>query len=434
MKRQMILLAIIWHALTAFCEEYAEYPVINPDNSVTFRLFIPEEEDADDVYVRGTAVIPKEYLKTTLGTLRSSRKAEMTQEGQYWHYTTPPLPSEMYTYRFDIDDRLIPDPANPRRVRDIADTLSYFVIGGGIGDLYMDRNVPHGSVEKVWYPSSLENLPRRRMTVYLPAAYIDSDSSRFPVLYLLHGSGGDEDAWEGCGRAVQILDNMIAEGLCKPMIVVMPNGNATLAAAPGHDPANPDVKPSAVNTSSMTGSIEAAFMKDVVGFIDTHYRTEADKQHRAIAGLSLGGLHTLFVSLNNPDSFDYIGLFSAQTTNALDETSIDDMQKAGEIWSDLRNALPFLKGKKVDRVMSKYTSPHLGIYDAIDDKLARQFSSHPRLYYIAVGREDFVKKLVDDFRNRLGAANYRYHYHETDGGHTWENWRSYLVDFLPRLF
>lgn len=406
-------------------------PVINDDMSVTFSLDMP---GADEVILRGTFIPQKKFLRTQAGTISKSGKIEMSREGDVRTYTTPPLESEFYTYWFEVDEERMPDPLNPDRVRDVADTLSWFIIPGGAGDDYADHEVAHGSVTKVWYPSSLNGMRKRRMSVYLPAAYRENPDEYFPVLYLLHGSGGDEDAWLGCGRAAQILDNLIAEGRCDPMIVVMPNGNADLAAAPGHDPANPDIKPSASNTSSMLGKVESAFVDEVVRFVDDNYRTVTEKSGRAIAGLSLGGLHTLFISLNNPDMFDYVGLFSAQTTNALDDKRIGGMQKVGRAWKGLKDKLPFIGGGKVDRKISGMTSDDLAVYSDIDNKLRRQFANPPRVYYIAVGEDDFVKKLNDDFRSRLDNAGYDYIYNPSEGGHTWENWRSYLVDFLPRLF
>lgn len=175
-------------------------------------------------------------------------------------------------------------------------------------------------------------------------------------------------------------------------------------------------------------------MNEVVNYVDNNFRTLKDKSHRAIAGLSLGGLHTLFISLNNPQSFDYVGLFSAQTTNALSGDKISGMQKLGDKWRQLKENIPFIGGGSVDRTISKYTSDELSIYDNIDIKLKYQFKTPPKLYYIAVGRDDFVKKLNDDFRKKLNSKGYQFYYNETDGAHTWDNWRKYLVDFLPRLF
>ena len=244
--------------------------VINPDNSVTFNAYFPK---AEEVILKGTFIPRKNFVRTEAGTLGKDGKIEMTKNGDYWTYTTPSLASEYYTYYYEVDDKKEIDTQNPNKVRDIADTLNYFIIGNGIADDYTVRNVPHGKVKKVWYPSKLQGFDKRRMTVYLPPSYDPKKQKRFPVLYLLHGSGGDENSWGDCGRAFQILDNLIAEGRCKPMIVVMPNGNVNLAAAPGEDPNNPNVEPSGNNTGSMLGKIESMFIPDIVDYVDSHYRT-----------------------------------------------------------------------------------------------------------------------------------------------------------------
>lgn len=403
-------------------------PVVNADNSVTLRLTAPE---ADEVEVKGDFI----SRKVIVGPFSRGGSTEMKEgnDGE-WTYTSAPLESELYTYRFEADGELLCDPSNPRRMRDVADTLSWFVVRGGIADDYVDRDVPHGRVADVWYSSSLPGMKRRRMKVYLPAGYDKDRRRRYPVLYLLHGSGGDEESWSECGRAVQILDNMMADGRCEPMIVAMPNGNVDLAAAPGKDPANPDVAPSGNNASSMLGKFEQTFMDDVVGYVDGNFRTESQKDRRAIAGLSMGGLHTIYITLNNPDSFGYVGLFSAQTTNAIEGRKMEGMKAVGDAWNSLKKNLPFIGGGKVDRTLSKYSTDALSVYEDADAKLERQFSTPPRLYYIALGEDDFVKKLNTDWRKRLDKGGYGYVYRETDGGHTWRNWRRYLVDFLPRLF
>lgn len=419
MKRVFFAVICFFLEISVFPKQKgAVSPVVSHGNTVTFTLLAP---DAEEVKIKGTCT-PK------------GKAVKMKREGDVWTYTTDSLPSELYTYSFEVDEKKILDPSNRNIIRDIADSLNYFIIDGELADDYVRHNVSHGKVEKVWYPTRLKDMDKRRMTVYLPAAYKLDAHKKFPVLYLLHGSGGDEDAWSDGGRAIEILDNLMAGGRCKPMIVVMPNGNVNLAAAPGADPANPDVKPKANNTSSMFGAIESVFMDDVVGYVDRHYRTKPDKAHRAIAGLSLGGLHTMFITLNNPDSFNYVGLFSPQTTNALGDKTISGMQGIGELWDSLKDTLPFIGGGSVDRAITRYTSKDLTIYDHVDKKMSEQFKNPPELYYIAVGRDDFVKKLVDDLRKKMDAGEYPYHYNETDGGHSWENWRKYLVDFLPRIF
>ena len=275
------------------------------------------------------------------------------------------------------------------------------------------------------------------MSIYTPSSYLTKKEKRFPVLYLLHGSGGDENAWIEFGRAVEILDNLIAQNKCAPMIVVMPNGIADREAAPGENPYS-DKKASSVNVESMLGKIEKSFVPEVVSYVDSHYRTINDKQGRAIAGLSLGGLHTLFISANNPTYFDYIGLFSAQTTNTLNKKKIENAEKLAKGIENITDVFPFLSkgklGEKLSSLTDGISGGDLSIYNDLDEKLAAQFQNPPQLYYIAVGKDDFVKKLNDDFRLKLADKGYKYYYHETDGGHSWGNWRKYLVDFLPRIF
>lgn len=374
--------------------------------------------------------------EVTLQGSGALRKCKMTkQHNGTWTYTTPVLASEMYTYNFLLNKEVAQlDPNNQHVVRDVSNHYNTFCVPGFPGDYYMERDVPHGKVSKVWYPSAINNMKQRRMSVYLPAEYDAQPNKSYPVLYLLHGSGGDENAWLDMGRLAQIMDNMIAEGKCKPMIVVMPNGNVELDAAPGESPYM-DATPEFVNTSSMRGKIERAFPAEIMNYVEKHYRTINDKQHRAIAGLSLGGLHTLYISANNPTMFDYVGLLSPQTSNALNNNEIRTFTDITKGMGDIVSRVPVVGNILKNRLNDKIDNySDFAIYDSIDHKLAAQFATPPQLYYIAVGRDDFVKQLVDMHRQRLDAAKYGYHYNETDGGHTWENWRKYLLDLLPRLF
>lgn len=409
-------------------------PVINQNNSVTFRLSAPS---AEEVFIKGSFLEKKYQVRTKAGTFGKTPKARMIKQGNQWVYTTGPLESEIYTYKFVVDDEEVNDPQNKNIVRDVENFYNYFIIKGGIADDYITNNVKHGNVSKVWYPSVLEGMPKRRMTIYTPAGY-NTSNHLYPVLYLLHGSGGDENAWEEAGRAIQILDNLIGKGAVVPMVVVMPNGIVKLAAAPGCDPNNPNVKPSAMNPESMLGQFESSFVTDIVSYVENNYKVYKDKSHRAIAGLSLGGLHTLFISANNPDLFDYIGLFSAQTTNTLNDNRITTLSGLANEVEGLASKIPFLGGTKLGEKTNKFTGKfnngNIEVYGNIDEKLKTQFKKGVELYYIAVGRDDFVKKLIDDYRSKLDASSYPYYYNETDGGHSWENWRKYLVDFLPRLF
>lgn len=352
-------------------------PEIHADNTVTFRLHAPK---AVKVQVKGD-----------FGTLES---AEMTEkENGIWEYTTPqPLAPELYCYRFVVDGLTINDPNNVYRIRDIVTVSNVFIIGGEQADLYKVNNVPHGTVSKVWYNSPTLSM-NRRMTVYTPAGY-ETSGKRYPVLYLLHGMGGDENAWSELGRATQILDNLIAQGKAEPMIVVMTNGNADLEATPGESSSG-YVVPTTRLAKTMEGSFETHF-PEVVKFIDKNYRTKANKKSRAIAGLSMGGFHSLHISKQYPDMFNYIGLFSAA------------------IWPN-KNA----------------TS---NIYQDTEKKLAKQFAQKPALYWIAIGKTDFLYKANVEYRKLLDDNKYPYEYFETEGGHIWKNWRIYLSAFATKLF
>ena len=409
-------------------------PVVNQNNSVTFRLYAP---NAEEVFIKGSFLEKTFQVRTKAGTFGKTPKARMIKQGSQWVYTSGPLDSEIYTYKFVVDDEEVNDPQNMNIVRDVDNYYNYFIIKGGIADNYITNNVKHGNVSKVWYPSVIDGMPKRRMTIYTPSGY-NAANHLYPVLYLLHGSGGDENAWEEAGRAIQILDNLIGKGVVVPMVVVMPNGIVNLAAAPGCDPNNPDVKPSAMNAESMLGQFESSFVTDIVSYVESNYNVYKDKSHRAIAGLSLGGLHTLFISANNPDLFDYVGLFSAQTTNTLNDNRITTLSGLANEVEGIASKIPFLGGtklgEKINKFTGKFNNSNIGVYGNIDEKLKIQFKKGVELYYIAVGRDDFVKKLVDDYRSKLDSSGYSYYYNETDGGHSWENWRKYLVDFLPRLF
>lgn len=405
--------------------------VVHADGSVTITASFPE---AKGVELTGTLLPKSRTYKTPVGVFGKDGKVEMTARGEgLWTYTSKKLPSELYTYSFLVDDKDTFDINNPNKFRDIDTWMNYFIVPGGIADDYITQKVPHGKVDLVWYKSSLPGLPRRRMAVYTPAGY--SDGTLYPVLYLLHGTGGDERSWLELGRAAQILDNLMAKGQCRPIVVVMPNGIADRAATPGEDPYN--TTPASANAiGSMMGLTESAFVPEVVAYVEHHYSVLKQKQGRAIAGLSLGGLHTLFIAANNPDLFDYVGLFSAQTTNSLSSSQrIGSLEGLASTYDKLTDLLPFLgKGKRLDNYAEIINRGKLSVYDSLDYKLSRQFAHPPKLYYIAYGKDDFVKKINKDFQRKLDDKGYKYVLNVSSNGHSWDNWRMYLVDFLKRIF
>ena len=397
MKRISILLVMSLISAMAFAQQalWGSAPVVSPeihdDNTVTFRLKAPK---AVTVQVTGD-FLPSQKIETPFGKFDGPGAADLkeTQDG-VWEYTTPePLKPELYSYTFIVDGLKINDPSNVYMIRDVASVTNVFIIGGDERiDLYKVNKVPHGTVSKIWYNSPTLGMDRR-LTVYTPAGY-ETSGKRYPVFYLLHGMGGDENAWSELGRTAQIMDNLIAQGKAEPMIVVMTNGNAALEAAPGESSLG-FAAPSMSLPKTMEGSFETAF-PDVVKFIDKTYRTQANKQGRAIAGLSMGGFHSMHISKQYPDMFNYVGLFSAA----------------------------ILPDKSVN-------SP---IYDDMEAKLAIQFAKKPALYFIAIGNKDFLYQANNEYRKMLDEKGYKYEYYETGEGHIWKNWRIYLTEFAPKLF
>ncbi|NMC42021.1 MAG: esterase [Bacteroidales bacterium] len=356
-------------------------PEVNPDNTVTFRFQAP---DAREVKITG------DWMPAQ-GWTPGSEAMKKDEKG-IWTYTTATLPSDLYSYSFIADGIKCTDPNNVYLIRDVASVTNVFITGGGKGDLYKVNKVPHGSVTRRWYNSPSLGVTRR-ITIYTPAGY-ETSRENYPVLYLLHGMGGDEEAWINLGRTSQILDNLIAQGKALPMIVVMPNGNVAQEAAPGESSLG-FYKPSMQLPNTMDGKYEETF-GDIIKFVESNYRVIAKKSGRAIAGLSMGGYHSLHISRYYPNTFDYIGLFSAAIT-------------------------PDAK------VVSK-------VYDNFDATLKQQKDNGYKLYWIGIGKTDFLYKYNTEFRKKLDDINMPYEFRESEGGHTWTNWRVYLSEFVPKLF
>ena len=369
-------------------------PVVNADNTVTFNMIAP---GAQKVQVTGDFLPSKkiEFQGNTYDAPADPVDLVKDDKG-VWSFTTEALKPELYTYNMIVDGVKIIDPLNVYNIRDINNLFSVLLIGGDARtDLYKVNKVAHGTVSKVWYESPTAGITRR-VTVYTPAGY-ETSGKEYPVFYLLHGIGGDENAWSELGRAAQIMDNLIAQGKAEPMILVMTNGNISQEACPG-ETSEGFKAPTMMLPKTMEGSFETAF-PDVVNFIEKTYRVKKDKAHRAIAGLSMGGFHSLFISINNPDLFDYVGLFSA----AVDQNQPDP-------------------------------NGHPEIYADRDAKIDNLFSKNPKLFWIGIGKTDFLIKNNNDLRAYLDSKKHQYTYLETDGGHIWRNWRIYLSEFTPLLF
>jgi enterochelin esterase family protein len=356
-------------------------PEINENHTVTFRLLAP---NATEVKLSGDWMPAEGWVPGSV---------DMAKDEQgLWTYTTEALEPELYGYAFLVDGLRINDPNNAFLSRDIATSTNILLVEGGQADLYRVNDIPHGTVTRRWYDSPGLGMDRR-MTVYTPPGY-ETSRKKYPVLYLLHGAGGDEEAWIELGRASQIMDNLIAQGKVTPMIVVMPNGNVVQDAAPGEG-SDGYYKPAFMVPKTMDGTYEANFM-DIVNFVEDSYRVKSDKAHRAVAGLSMGGFHSLHLSRYYPNTFDYVGLFSAAI-------------------------LP----------QQNQESP---VYQNIDATLKKQMENGYKVYWIGIGKADFLYQNNKNYKDKLDAMGMPNIYRESEGGHIWKNWRVYLSEFTPLLF
>lgn len=351
-------------------------PKFNEDGTVTLNLRAPE---AQKVSVTGDC-IEKNYQP-------------MEKKGDYWTYTTKVLSPELYSYRFYVDGVEALDPSSIERSRDVRSFMSTFIVSKEEGDqgyLYKNQNVPHGNMAQVWYNSPSLGMDRR-MTIYTPPGY--DGKKKYPVMYLLHGAGGDEEAWPTLGRTQQIMDNLIALGKAEPMIVVMPNGNASDDASPLYT--------SLVKKERPKTSYQESF-GDIMSYVNNNYSVKKGAENTAICGLSMGGFHTFSISLLRPGEFDYIGLYSAAIRmGGRSQDPIDvQLEKSPEASAQIK-----------------------AVFDA-----------KPKLYWIAIGKEDFLFEQNVGLRKYLDKMGYTYEYYENEGGHIWRNWRIYLSMFAQRLF
>ena len=375
MKRIISLLVASVFATTALnAQELANFafggrkPIVSPEvqnDSVTFRL------KADYATV----------VKLSASWLGYQNIVELTRgEGNVWSVTLPAPSPEIYTYNFIVDGTSVNDPSNVLVQRDGTRYLSMLLIDGELSENYKEAN-QRGSVTHMWYDSEILGI-NRRLTVYTPYGYEANKKAKYPVLYLLHGAGGDEEAWTSMGRAAQILDNLIEKGLAKPMIVVMPNGNPNQQAAVTlnlptskmnyRDPAN-------------ANAYVRSLCEEIVPFIEKNFRAIPKPESRAIAGLSMGGGHTIAASTLYPQLFDYICPLSATGNMTVEQAQA--LKKAGV-----------------------------------------------KLYWIGCGREDFLFEGSNRLDATLTEAGLEHTYYLNGGGHVWFNWRQYLNIFAQLLF
>ena len=343
------------------------------DGRVTFRVCAPEATTALVTSSDYAPAIPMGFGGAPPGL-------EMTKDTSgLWSATTSvPVAPGTYRYNFRVNGARVPDPQATRFSHERVGTNSVFEVPGAEGAFQAyDAKIPHGTVTAVEYWSTTLGA-KRRAHVYTPPGYMRS-ATRYPVLYLVHGAGDSDDSWTSVGHANYILDNLIAAGKAKPMIVVMPFG---------HTPDRPGAD---MLTNADFGNDLA---KDLVPYVEANFRTLNGTASRAMAGLSMGGAHTLRFGLTNPERFGYVGVFSM---GLMDTAQVASYEK--------QHAAALGRGAKAFK-----------------------------LVYYAMGKEDFLYRSVAPTRSLLDKYGVKHVYNESGGGHTWTNWRSYLADFAPRLF
>lgn len=381
-------------SLPSFAQEVGQVeklvsPEISASNDVTFRLKAPL---ASSVKLSGNWM-PMVANANGQGASRQLVDLVKDQNG-VWSTQVKALAPELYGYTYIVDGVTTLDPANLKVARDgTFRTESLLYVSGPASELYWAKTGPKGSVHQIWYDSKTLDLTRR-MQVYTPPGYEDSKEA-YPVMYLLHGGGGDEEAWPTLGVAANILDNLINAGKAKPMIVVMTNGNPGQAAATVVSPAIPASTLPVGGMGSML--FEKSLVADVIPYIENHFRAKKNKESRALTGLSMGGLQTMNTSFEHPSLFNYIGVMSM---------GFADMSRFGI---------------KLD--VSKR-----------DQQIEDLKKAKPALYWIACGKDDFLYDSVVTMRKELDKHTFPYQYRESAGGHTWTNWRVYLSEFAGMIF
>ena len=370
-------------------------PDIHPDRTVTFRLLAPKATDV-----------------TVNGSWDTGTNIKMTKDDSgVWSATVGPLAPQLWGYWFMVDGVKALDPNNGETQRDGVRYDNLLMISGRESEWWDFKDVLHGTVQAVWYPSPTLKMASRRMMVYTPPGY-ETGTQKYPVLYLLHGGGGDEDAWLTMGRANIIMDNLIAAGKAKPMIVVMPNGNATQTVSQGFGygptparqsvqaPAPPPVQAAQAARGAAgngrggapqpyPGSYPESLVKDVIPFVEKRFRVLAAKDDRAIAGLSMGGGHTLAATNNNPGAFAYIGVFSSGP-QTIDETFQKQLEavKAGGV----------------------------------------------KFYWLGAGTTDMARERTVSLSELVKKEGFNTSYREIPGRHYWFLWRDFLAHYVQVAF
>ncbi len=390
-------------------------PEVTPDGHVVFRILAPKAEkvtlNANDITVLfgggGAGAITGTNIATVMpATPLPATGPEFTKnDAGIWEATVGPVPPGAYRYVFQVDGIRVLDPVNTRTAESRDNLWSLFTISGA--EMMDTTDVPHGAVAEVFYYSSVLKTTRR-LHVYTPPGY-EAGNQKYPVFYLLHGSGDTDDAWTSVGRAGFIFDNLIAAKKAKPMIVVMPAGHQPMmpgAPAPGAaPPQTPTVNP-----------FTNEFITDMLPYVEKHYRSIDDRQHRAIAGLSMGGSQTLDIAFTHLNLFGEIGVFSSGASLG-----------GGRGRAPAPGAPPATP-PAAQPARPDWEATHLADLDNASLKKGA------KLIWLSTGKDDGLITNTKSTVELLKKHGFAPVFIESPGAHSWFNWRNYLIEFTPQLF
>lgn len=376
-------------------------PDVQTDRRVTFRILAP---NAQKVELRSPGDIPG--IGGRGGTpLQFTKNAEGV-----WEATTGAVPAGAYRYTFVVDGVTVADSRNPATSQTNTTVYSLAVVPGS--DVFDTKSVPHGAVASVYYNSTTLGGVRR-MHVYTPPGY-EAGRDKYPVFYLLHGAGDVDDSWSSVGRAGFILDNLIASGKAKPMIVVMPAGHVNGAGAALGAPKPASAAP-VIPAVGQPDPFVNDFVNDLMPYVEKNYRALTDRQSRAIAGLSMGGSQTLNIAIPHLEKFAYIGVFSSGILGGGGRG---------------RGAAPAgaAAGAPAPPFGEAWEKANLAALDSAAGKRGL------RLFWFSTGKEDGLITTTRNTVDLLKKHGFTPVFLESEGAHTWLNWRDYLAAFAPQLF
>jgi enterochelin esterase family protein len=391
-------------------------PEVQADRRITFRILAPQAQ----------------AVRLAAGDIQGLGQATQFTKGEngVWELTVGPIDPGTYRYNFNVDGVSTIDPRSPFISESNNNVWSLVHVAGN--DFMDTKSVPHGSVAAInYYSTALKTF--RRMHVYTPPGY-ERSSEKYPVFYLLHGAGDSDDSWTSVGRAGFILDNLIAAKKAKPMIVVMPAGHTRRGPTQG-----------GVIGRTATEEFVHDFMADVKPYVEKNYRVLTDRAHTAIAGLSMGGNHTLQIAIPHLDQFAYIGVYSSGLLGAFPG-----------LGGGRRGAPPAASPAATPAAAAPATAPAAAAPPAATAPATPPAPAAPtadewektngvtldnanlkkglKLFWFATGKDDGLITTTNATVELFKKHGFTPVFKESSGGHTWINWRDYLNEFAPQLF